>query len=62
VITWEPPIKLWRLPQACTGSVTALKGPIVVEALPFGGKARGDYGEPFVVFGELWPPHRSNGE
>jgi hypothetical protein len=29
-ISWEPPIELWRLPQACTGSVTALKCAIVV--------------------------------
>jgi hypothetical protein len=34
--------------------VTALKDPIVVEALPFSGKARGDYGEPFVALGELF--------
>ena len=54
VIIWEPPIKLWRLPQACTGSVTALKGPIVVKALHFDVKARGDYCEPFVAFGKLF--------
>jgi hypothetical protein len=28
--TYQPPIELWRLLQACTGSVTALKCPIVV--------------------------------
>ena len=38
------------------------KDPIVVEALPYRGKARGDYGEPFVALGEVVPPHRSNGE
>ena len=36
-----------------TGSVTALKGPIVVEALPFGGKARGNYGEPLWHLGSF---------
>ena len=31
---WEPPIKLWRLPQPCTGSVTTLKCPIVARGTP----------------------------
>jgi hypothetical protein len=29
-IYWAPPIELWRLPQACMGSMTALKCPIVI--------------------------------
>jgi hypothetical protein len=29
-ISWEPPIELWRLPQASTGLVTAHKCPVVV--------------------------------
>ena len=44
--TWEPPIKLWRLPQTCTGSVTALKGPIVDRVILNSVRVRGEYGEP----------------
>jgi hypothetical protein len=42
--SWEPPIKLWRLLQAfCTGSVTALKGPLVNRGILHCTSARGKY-------------------
>ena len=51
-ITWEPPIKLWGLPQACTGSVTALKGPIVDRGLPFWWEGSRRIRWAIVAFGE----------
>jgi hypothetical protein len=53
---------LWRLPQACTGSVTALKCPIVDRVFHLGGRARGEYGEPLWHLESLVPPHCSNGD
>jgi hypothetical protein len=34
-ITLEPPIEFWSSLQACTGSITTLKGPIVDQVFPF---------------------------
>jgi hypothetical protein len=51
-ICWELPIKWWRFPQACKGSLTALKVQLSIADFPFDGKARGEYGEAFMAFGE----------
>jgi hypothetical protein len=46
-------MKLWRFPQACAGSVTVLKCPIVHRVFYLGGKAQGEYGEPLWCLGRL---------
>ena len=62
VVEFASSLILGCLPQACTGSVTTLKGPLVDRGFPFGGKARGEYGGPSGLLECLVPPHRSNGE
>ena len=52
----------WEFAQACTGSVTTLRGPLVDRGFPLGGKARGQYGGPSGSLECLVPPHRSNGD
>ena len=62
VVEFASSLILGCLPQACTGSVTTLKGPLVDRGFPFGGKARGEYGGPSGSLECLVPPHRSNGD
>ena len=61
-ISWEPPIKLWRLPQALCGFGDHHQGFIVDRVFHLGGKARGAFGEAVVAFGDLCAQHRSNGD
>ena len=61
-ISWEPPIKLWRLPQVCTGcdhpqgSLSGSRTSLLV------GKLEENTERPSWHLGSLVAPHRSNGE
>jgi hypothetical protein len=46
VVEFASSLILGCLPQACTSSVTTIKGPLVDRGFTFGGKARGEYGAP----------------
>jgi hypothetical protein len=45
-ISWEPPIELWRLPQALYGFGDRPQVSHSDRVFHLGGRARGDYGEP----------------
>jgi hypothetical protein len=61
-ISWDPPIELWRLPQALYGFVDRPQVFHSDRVFHLGGRDRGDYGEPPWRLGCLVPPHRSNGD
>jgi hypothetical protein len=61
-ISWEPPIELWRLPQALYGFGDHHQVSHSDRIFHLGGRARGDYGEPPWHLGCLVPPHHSNGD